>query len=116
MLPSAVDKLLKGRVKLGADASASAGLVAGTTSKKTDITVRTDILSYSLSSGKLAGISLEGSTLRPDDDANKNLYEQGITAESIVFGKSVSVPDSARNLLATLQKVSPAKKLKAVPK
>jgi lipid-binding SYLF domain-containing protein len=114
--PRAVDKLLKDRVKLGADASVGAGPVAGATSKKTDITVRTDILPYWRASGKLAGISLEGSTLGPDNGANKNLYGQGITAETIVFGKSVSVPDSARNLLATLQKVSPAKKLKAVPK
>ena len=116
MSPRAVDKLLKGRVKLGADASAGAGPLAGATSKKVDFTVRTDILAYSRASEKLAGITLEGSTLRLDNEANKNLYGQGLSAESIVFGKSVPVPDSARNLLATLQKVSPAKKLKAVPK
>jgi lipid-binding SYLF domain-containing protein len=62
------------------------------------------------------GISLEGSTLRPDDGANKNLYGQDTTAKDIVFNKSLSVPDSAKNLLATLQKVSPTKKVKAEPK
>lgn len=116
MSPRTVDKLLKDRIKLGTDASAAAGPVADTTSRKTDFPVRTDVLSYSRASGKLAGISLEGSTLRPDNGANKNFYGQAVTAESIVFSNSISVPDSARNLLATLQKVSPVKKLKAVPK
>jgi SH3 domain-containing YSC84-like protein 1 len=116
MSPGAVDKLLKGGVKLGTNGSASAGPVAGTNSKKTEFNVRADILTYSRASGMIVGVSLEGSTLRPDNHANKNLYGQGKTVESIVFGKTVSVPDSAKNLLATLQKVSPAKKLRAVPK
>jgi lipid-binding SYLF domain-containing protein len=54
--------------------------------------------------------------LRPDDGANKNLYGRDITAKDIIFNKSVPVPDSAKNLLATLQKASPTKKVKAVPK
>jgi lipid-binding SYLF domain-containing protein len=116
MSPRAVDKLLKDKVNLGGDASSAAGPVTSTTSRKTDFTVRTDILSYSRARGKFAGISLEGSTLRTDDGANKSLYGQDITAENIVFSWSVSLPDSARNLLTTLQRVSPTKKLKAVPK
>jgi lipid-binding SYLF domain-containing protein len=78
--------------------------------------VRTEILCYSRARGKFLGISLEGSTLRPDDGANKNLYGHDTTAKDIVFNKSFSVPDSAKNLLATLQKVSPTKKVKAEPK
>lgn len=116
MSPRAVDKLLKDKVNLGGDASSAAGPVTSTTSRKTDFTVRTDILSYSRARGKFAGISLEGSTLRTDNGANKSLYGQDITAEKIVFSRSVSLPDSARNLLTTLQRVSPTKKLKAIPK
>ena len=69
---------------------------------------RTD--AYSRARGKFAGISLEGSTLRPDDGANKNLYGQDTTAKDIVFNKSFSVPDSAKNLLATLRKSHRQKK------
>ena len=116
MSPSAADQLLEGKVKLGGAASSAAGPVGSTSSRETDVTVRTEILCYSRARGKFAGISLEGSTLRPDDGANKNLYGQDTTAKDIVFNKSFSVPDSAKNLLATLQKVSPTKKLKAEPK
>jgi lipid-binding SYLF domain-containing protein len=66
--------------------------------------------------GKFAGISLDDSMLRPDDGANKNLYGRDITARDIIFNNSVPVPDSAKNLLATLQKASPIKKVKAEPK
>jgi lipid-binding SYLF domain-containing protein len=115
MSPRAADHLLKGKVKLGDDASAAAGLVGSTTLRKTDVTVRAEILSYSRARGFLAGISLVGSTLRPDNDANKNLYGQDISTEDIVFNKAVSVPDCAKNFLATLQKASPTKKVKVVP-
>jgi SH3 domain-containing YSC84-like protein 1 len=74
MSPRAVDQLLEGKVKLGEAASSAAGPVGSTSSRETDITVRTEILCYSRARGKFAGISLEGSTLRPDDGANKNLY------------------------------------------
>ena len=116
MSPRTVDKLLKDKVKLGEDTSAAAGPVLSNPSRKTDVNVRTEIVSYSRVHGDFAGISLQGSTLRPDNSANKNLYGHDITAENIIFSKSVSVPGSARNLLATLQRVSPVKKLKAVPK
>ena len=113
MSPRATDQLLEGKVKLGGAASSSAGPVGSTSSRETDVTVRTEILCYSRARGKFVGISLEGSTLRPDDGANKNLYGQDTTAKDIVINKSFSVPDSAKNLLATLQKVSPTKKVKA---
>jgi lipid-binding SYLF domain-containing protein len=59
-----------------------------------------------------AGVSLEGSTLRPDNGANKNLYGKDVSASDIVFKKAVPVPDSAKVLLATLQKASPVNKSK----
>ena len=90
MSPRAADHVLKGKVKLGDDASAAAGPVSNATSKETDVTVRTDILCYSRALGKLTGISLKGSILWSDDRANTNLYGQDISAKDIVFNKAVS--------------------------
>jgi SH3 domain-containing YSC84-like protein 1 len=96
----------------GGDASAAAGPVGRTASAETDVTLRAEILSYSRARGLFAGISLEGSTLRPDNGANKNLYSKDVSAQDIVFKKAVPVPDSAKTLLATLQKASPVNKSK----
>src|SRR5271155_3364265 len=96
--------ILTSKVKLGADASAAAGPVGRTASAATDATMRAEILSYSRARGAFAGISLEGSTLRPDNGANENLYGKKVSAADIVFNKAVPVPDSAKALLATLQK------------
>src|SRR5271154_4930993 len=68
----AASSILTSKVKLGGDASAAAGPVGRDASAETDVTMRADILSYSRARGLFAGISLEGSTLRPDNDANKN--------------------------------------------
>src|SRR5215475_495090 len=66
--------ILSSKVKLGADASAAAGPVGRDASAETDVTMKAEILTYSRAKGLFAGVSLEGSTLRPDNDANKNLY------------------------------------------
>src|SRR6266571_5977628 len=66
------DSLLRSKVKLGADASVAAGPVGRTAAADTDAYMRSEILSYSRARGVFAGISLEGSTLRPDNDANRN--------------------------------------------
>jgi SH3 domain-containing YSC84-like protein 1 len=112
MSPRSAENILKSKVKLGADASAAAGPVGRTASAATDVTLRAEILSYSRSRGLFAGISLEGSTLRPDNGANKNLYGKDVAAGDIVFNKAVPIPDSAKNLLATLQKATPVNKSK----
>jgi lipid-binding SYLF domain-containing protein len=104
--------ILSSKVKLGGDASAAAGPVGRTASASSDVTLRAEILSYSRARGLFAGISLEGSTLRPDNGANKNLYGKEVSASDIVFKKAVPVPDSAKTLLATLQKASPTNKSK----
>jgi lipid-binding SYLF domain-containing protein len=102
--------ILSSKVKLGADASAAAGPVGRAASAETDVALRAEILSYSRSRGLFAGISLEGSTLRPDNDANKKLYGKEVSAKDIVFKHAVPVPPSAKTLLATLQKASPKNK------
>jgi SH3 domain-containing YSC84-like protein 1 len=112
MSPRSAQNILKSKVKLGADASAAAGPVGRAASAETDVTLRAEILSYSRSRGLFAGVSLEGSTLRPDNGANKNLYGKDVSASDIVFKKAVPVPDSAKVLLATLQKASPINKSK----
>jgi SH3 domain-containing YSC84-like protein 1 len=104
--------ILASKVKLGGDASAAAGPVGRDASAETDATLRADILSYSRARGAFAGVSLEGSTLRPDNDANKNLYGKKIEAKEIVMGGAVQPPSSASTLLTTLDKASPVNKSK----
>jgi lipid-binding SYLF domain-containing protein len=110
MSPRSATSILSSKVKLGGDASAAAGPVGRTASAETDVTMRAEILSYSRARGLFAGISLEGSTLRPDNGANKNLYGKEVSASAIVFDKAVPVPASAQGLLATLHKVTPVYK------
>src|SRR5277367_1022576 len=110
MSPRSAENILVSKVKLGGDVSAAAGPVGRTASAETDVTLRAEILSYSRARGLFAGISLAGSTLRVDNSANKNLYGKDVSGSSIVFAHSVPVPDSARELLATLQKATPINK------
>ena len=105
------DSLLHSKVKLGADASVAAGPVGRTAAADTDAYMRSEILSYSRARGVFAGISLEGSTLRPDNDANRNLYGRSVTAAQIIKKSEVQAPAVANDLIAQLQKTSP--KLKA---
>ncbi len=102
--------ILTSKVKLGADASAAAGPKGRTASAATDATMRAEILSYSRARGAFAGVSLEGSTLRPDNDANTKLYGKEINAEAIVLKGAVKSPPSAKLLLRTLDHKSPHRK------
>jgi len=99
--------ILSSKVKLGADASVAAGPKGRDASADTDAYLRAEVLSYSRSRGLFAGVSLEGSTLRPDEDANEAIYHRKITASDIVLGKSIPVPVSGRHLVSVLQKNSP---------
>jgi SH3 domain-containing YSC84-like protein 1 len=72
--------------------------------------MRAEILTYSRSRGLFAGVSLEGSTLRPDGDANEALYGRKISASEIVIGPSPSTPAAAHTLVALLDKASPRSK------
>src|ERR1700678_1253681 len=107
MSPTSAANILKSKVKIGGDASAAAGPVGRNASAETDVTMRAEILSYSRARGLFAGVSLSGSTLRPDNDANKNLYGKDVSASAIVFDKAVPPPPSAAKLLRVLNKRSP---------
>src|SRR5581483_4792329 len=99
--------ILTSQVKLGGDIAAAAGPKGRNAAAATDITMRAEILSYSRSRGLFAGISLAGSTLRPDNDGNERLYGKGTSGQDIVINSKIRPPASARLLLATLNKKSP---------
>ena len=99
--------ILSSKVKLGGDASVAAGPVGRDASADTDAFMRAEILSYSRTRGLFAGISLEGSTLRPDDDATADVYGRKLTAREIVLDGNFRVPASGRHLVAVLQRGSP---------
>jgi lipid-binding SYLF domain-containing protein len=101
------NSLLHSKVKLGADISAAAGPVGRSGSADTDAYLRSEILSYSRARGAFAGISLEGSTLRPDDGANRHLYGRDVSARDIVRGSEVPTPEAAQGLIALLDQASP---------
>jgi lipid-binding SYLF domain-containing protein len=110
MSPRSAENILVSKVKLGGDVSAAAGPVGRNASAETDVTMRAEILSYSRARGLFAGISLAGSTLRADNDANKSLYGKQVSAQDIVFKAAMPAPASAELLLTTLNKKSPKNK------
>jgi lipid-binding SYLF domain-containing protein len=99
--------ILNSKVKLGADASAVAGPVGRDAEAATDVTLRAEVLTYSRSRGLFAGISLEGSSLRPDNDANDRVYGKKLEAKEIVLHGAVPPPASARKMIDTLTQHSP---------
>lgn len=107
MNPRGAHAILKSKVKLGADASAAAGPKGRTAHASTDVTLRAEVLSYSRARGLFAGLSLEGSTVRPDKDANERIYHKKLEAEDIVFKGAAAVPPSAQKLIAYLNQKSP---------
>jgi len=102
--------ILASKVKLGADASVAAGPVGRTASAETDATLRADILSYSRARGAFAGVALEGSTIRPDNGANKQIYGREVPARQIVLSGDVAAPLSAQSLISTLDSKTPRHK------
>jgi SH3 domain-containing YSC84-like protein 1 len=107
MNPRGARAILSSKVKLGADASAAAGPKGRTANASTDATMRAEVLSYSRARGLFAGVSLEGSTVRPDNDANERVYGKKIDAKNIVFKGAVPVPPPAQKLVGYLNHKSP---------
>jgi lipid-binding SYLF domain-containing protein len=98
--------LVKGKTKLGADASVAGGPVGRTAEGSTGALMQTEILTYSRSRGAFAGLSLEGQVIKDDETANKNLYGKKIEAKDILFA-STAVPKAGGALAAALTKYSP---------
>jgi SH3 domain-containing YSC84-like protein 1 len=107
MNPRGATAILNSKVKLGADMAAAAGPKGRDATAATDVTLRAEILSYSRSRGLFAGISLEGSSLRPDNDGNEKLYGKKVTATEIIRKGAVPIPPSGRKLVSLLEKKSP---------
>jgi SH3 domain-containing YSC84-like protein 1 len=99
--------LLGSKVKLGAGASIAAGPKGRAAEASTDATMRAEILSYSRSRGLFAGMSLSGTSLRPDNDANREIYGRKVSARRIVTGPAMAIPASGQRLVDVLQKHSP---------
>jgi len=107
MNPKGANSILGSKVKLGADASAAAGPKGRAAAAQTDIVMRAEILTYSRSRGLFAGVSLEGSTLRQDNGANKKLYGRDLSARNIVREGEVGVPAAGQLLVSLLNQHSP---------
>ncbi len=103
----AASSILTSKVKIGATASAAGGPVGRESTAATDLFLRAEILSYSRARGLFAGVSLDGSTLRPDNRANRKLYGKDVSAKAIVLKGEVSPPLSALELLSVLNSKSP---------
>jgi lipid-binding SYLF domain-containing protein len=107
MNPRGAHSILSSKVKLGADASAAAGPKGRDASAETDATMRAEVLTYSRARGLFAGVSLEGSTVRPDNDGNERVYRKKVSAEDIIFHGAVAVPPPAQKMVAYLNRKSP---------
>jgi lipid-binding SYLF domain-containing protein len=107
MNPKGANSILSSKVKLGAEASAAAGPKGRAAAADTDIVMRAEVLSYSRSRGLFAGVSLEGSTLRSDNRANRKLYGRNLSAKDIVRRGEARVPAASQELVSLLDKNSP---------
>ena len=105
--PKGIDSILKSKVKLGADAAAAAGPKGRDAQAATDVLMHSEILTYSRSRGLFAGVSLDGSTLRPDNSATEKVYGRKVSAREIVLQHKVSTPASGQLMVSVLQKTSP---------
>jgi len=97
-----VEKMLEDKIQLGADVSAAAGPLGRSAAAATDLQMRAEILSYSRARGVFAGIDISGGVLRPDKDANKDVYGPSVSALEIINGARVSIPPAAKEFLSTL--------------
>ena len=101
------NSVMSSKVKLGADAAAAAGPKGRDTAAATDVVMNAEILSYSRSKGLFAGVSLEGSTLRSDDSANKKIYGRELSAKEIVREGKVAATPAGGALIDLLNQKSP---------
>ena len=101
------NSVMSSKVKLGSDAAVAAGPKGRDAAAQTDAVMKAEILTYSRSKGLFAGVSLEGSTLRSDDDANQKLYGKSLTARDILRDGRAQMPAAGQPLAALLNVKSP---------
>ena len=118
MNESGAQKMLQNKVNLGADASVAAGPLGRQGQVGTDALLTAEILSYSRAQGLFAGIDLSGGMLRPDEDANKNVYGAGASPRTILASREISAPTQASPFLSALGSTAgatPATQTASVP-
>jgi SH3 domain-containing YSC84-like protein 1 len=103
----AAQNLLSNKVTFGGEASIVAGPKGRTDKAETDTSLKAQYLSYSRTRGVFLGVSLEGSSIRPDDDANHRIYGNDASAQKVLGESAKEAPASAKQLLSDLQKASP---------
>jgi lipid-binding SYLF domain-containing protein len=109
MTPDSLKYLLRDKVTLGVDASAAGGPKGRDASAETNATLKSEILTYSRSRGLFAGISLKGAVLRPDKDANKNLYGKAIDVQQLVDKGDEAIPEPARKFVESVSQAASGK-------
>jgi lipid-binding SYLF domain-containing protein len=102
-----IKHLVKDKFTVGADASAAAGPKGRSAAAATNITMRAEILTYARTRGLFAGVSLDGATVRPDNDGNKRLYGRTIDAKKLLLEGGAGVPAAAQPFLNALNKYAP---------
>ena len=98
-----MDKLMGDKFTLGADASVAAGPVGRTAAAQTDVKMTAEILAWSRAKGLFAGIALNGATMRPDTDADEELYGHKVSSREVLAG-NMAAPPEAHPLIAELDK------------
>jgi len=106
MTPDSLKHLLRDSVKLGVDASAAGGPKGRTAAAATNATMRAEILTYSRARGVFAGVSLNGAVLRPDKDANKNVYGRPVEVKELVEQGNIEIPAPARKFVDSVSQAS----------
>jgi SH3 domain-containing YSC84-like protein 1 len=102
-----LEQLTKNQFKIGADAGVAAGPVGRTAEAATDIQMRAKILSYSRARGLFAGITLNGSTIKQDRDANERFYKQGYRTGQIVLDRLGGAPEPVPAWRSALEEIKP---------
>jgi lipid-binding SYLF domain-containing protein len=101
-----LENLVSNQFKLGADAAVAAGPVGRDAQAATDLQLRAQILSYSRARGLFAGVTINGSTVRQDRDANQRFYGKRLDTKDIVFGSAPGDPEPVTLWLQTLDRYS----------
>ena len=101
-----IENLVRNQFKIGADASVAAGPVGRDAQAATDIQLRAQILSYSRARGLFAGVSISGSTIREDRDANQRFYGKPLQSKEIVFDGAAGAPEPVAPWLDALVRYS----------
>jgi lipid-binding SYLF domain-containing protein len=102
-----LEQLVQNQFKLGADASVAAGPVGRDAQAATDLRLRAQILSYSRTRGLFAGVTINGSTVRADRDANERFYGKRLESKQILFDGAAGTPGPVPAWLETLKKYAP---------